>query len=181
VRLPTDISSLTPALVFIEPRYNNRIVFEPVIRELVLNRPDAAPLPPNLPTVDLRFGADITLLSYEIAQGSDQLDITLYWQANAVPVEDYQVFVHLLNSRGQMVSQRDTAPVEGRYPTSQWRSQTTIVDQHVLVFDTPLPAGDYEVRVGLYQLADGARLPITPVSAQTMGDSAQIYVFSMGN
>ena len=41
LELAADIPTLTPALVFIEPRYDNRITFGHLTVPVVLNRPDS--------------------------------------------------------------------------------------------------------------------------------------------
>jgi hypothetical protein len=73
-----------------------------------------------------------------------------------------------------LVVQGDSSPVDGLYPTSQWRLNTLIEDHRSLSLDAPLPAGEYRVLIGLYRLSDGARLPITP-DARVSNDSVQVY------
>ncbi|MBI5670295.1 MAG: hypothetical protein HZC41_20055 [Chloroflexi bacterium] len=160
VELPPDIPPLTPALVYLQPRHSNAITASYAGVPITLNRPDSVEIPPGAITVDRRFGDAITLQAYTLDDRPDRLTLTLYWQTDAPLPEDYQVFVHLVNAAGDIVAQRDTAPVDGRYPTSQWRAGVTIADTHTLTFDA-LPGG-YSVRVGLYRLGDFTRLPITP-------------------
>jgi len=71
------------------------------------------------------------------------------------------VFVHVLDARGKLIAQGDGPPVNGRYPSSAWRPGQVIADTHRI----PLPSGSdpagLKVFVGLYTLADGARLAVT--------------------
>jgi len=175
--LPPDVPALTASKLFIEPRYGNAVTYTPVVRDVVLNRPPAAQQNPDAQTLDLQFGAEITLDSYYAEVRDDALQLTLYWQAQSVPDEDYQVFVHVVDSAGEIVAQDDGSPVDNRYPMSQWRAQTLIEDQHVLSLDG-LPFGEsYRVRVGMYRSADVMRLAITPTNANVDDNSVWLYTF----
>ncbi len=166
-----DLPELTPAVVIIQPRYDNAVTAGEAIANVVLNRPDAAVVPADAERAGLRFGEHITLDAYQLEAGDDQLTVTLYWETDAVPDGDYQVFVHVVDAAGVPVAQRDITPVDNRYPTSQWRVNTVIADTHHLNFDTPLPAGVYRVVAGLYQLPDAIRLPVSPAGARVENDA----------
>jgi hypothetical protein len=100
--------------------------------------------------------------------------VTLYWEASAPAAEDYQVFVHAVDASGQPVVQGDSGPLDGRYPTSQWRTDTLIEDPHLIPLGD-LADGEYRVLVGLYRLADGARLPVTPTEERVVDSSVSIH------
>jgi tetratricopeptide (TPR) repeat protein len=174
--LPEDMPVLTPAHVYVEALYDSSLVLGRAVRDVVLNRPDAAIPPPDVVPANLHFGDTIILSSYTARHDDTTLDVTLYWEASAPPPEDYQVFVHVVDANNQPVAQGDSGPVDGRYPTSQWRTETLIEDRHTIPLDD-LPAGQYQVRIGLYRLADGARLPITPADERVANDSALVYTF----
>ena len=110
-------------------------------------------------------GADFFSQNAEVVAPPD-----LYWQANATPDDDYQVFVHIFDSQGTMIAQQDSAPVGGTYPTSQWRVGVIIADPHILTLTDSLPAGKYTVAVGLYRLVDYRRLPISPADTKVQND-----------
>ncbi|HMQ54392.1 MAG TPA: hypothetical protein PKD98_20115, partial [Anaerolineae bacterium] len=88
------------------------------------------------------------------------LHLTLYWRADTTPTTDYTTFLHLRDAANQNVAQKDSPPAAGRYPTSLWEAGEVIVDELVLPLDQVEP-GDYTPVVGLYELANGARL-LTP-------------------
>jgi len=110
------------------------------------------------------FGNEITLLGFDWepdhdAQNTDGNSneitaLTLYWQANAIPRSDYTVFVHLLDSTGQLVGQADGPPAAGAYPTSLWEPGEIIVDRHQL----PGRRQYESVHIGLYRTDTGERL-----------------------
>lgn len=178
VDLPEGIPTLTPALVFIEPRYSETVTFPEAIVNITLNRPEDATPPADAETIHLNFGDVITLDSYTISTNENTVEMTLYWETESTLSEDYQIFVHIVDDAGNVVAQQDTAPVNGRYPTSQWRTHVTIADPHTIVADEPLDNGDYSVRIGMYRLSDLTRLAITPTDSRVVDDSLLLHHFS---
>jgi len=74
----------------------------------------ARPLSPRqVPNrVEYWLGDRIELLGYEIEAGPPPT-LTLYWQAEEPPEQDYVVFVHILDRGGEKVAQQDGPPMEG--------------------------------------------------------------------
>jgi mannosyltransferase len=113
---------------------------------------------------DVRFGEAIALEGYSLLTpqvgAGDVIQVTLFWRADAPLAERYKVFVHLLDSNGQLVAQVDREPGADLLLTTSWQPGQLIVDR----YGVPLPAqtatGRYALFVGLYRL-DGQRLPIT--------------------
>ncbi len=105
------------------------------------------------------FGEVLALLGYEYAHGEEQLSVTLWWQAEQAPTEDYKRFVHLYaEGTGAVVVQEDAMPRAWSYPTSWWRAGE-VVSETVHLELTGVPPGDYRVAVGWYLPATGVRLP----------------------
>lgn len=113
--------------------------------------------------LDYRLGEAIHLTGYDLTGGveaGDVLTVTLYWRADRAPGGDYRVFVHLLDGRGEMVTQHDGPPRWGRYPTWAWRRGDVVPDEHVL--HLPVPAsGPFSLAVGMYRPDTLERLPVT--------------------
>jgi len=119
------------------------------------------PLPPSgekpaTPT-SARFGPAIGLSGYTLTVTGRELELRLFWRAEARPPEDYTVFVHVEDAAGKLVAQVDGPPVAGRYPTSLWDAGETVLDQRALA----LPPGQYTVYVGLYRWPGLQRLPLS--------------------
>jgi len=112
----------------------------------------------------------IMLLDYEIAaptQITPTLTLTLTWQTVEPIASDHTVFVHVLAEDGARVAQRDTQPCDGKCPTTIWQPGQLIVDRYQLnlvpdVAAEPgqLPAGPYELAIGLYLLDSGYRATV---------------------
>ncbi len=177
--LPPDLPELTPARVFIEPIYSNTVTFGAISQDIVLNRPESATIPPDAETANATFGDHILLKNFQVARDENTLDLTLYWEATTPPAENYQIFVHVIGSDGNVVAQSDSAPYDGRYPTSQWNPFAIIADHRVIQFEQPLADGDYTVWVGLYRLPEIQRLPIQAENARIENDSLLIDQFTI--
>ncbi|MEM7344647.1 MAG: phospholipid carrier-dependent glycosyltransferase [Chloroflexota bacterium] len=112
------------------------------------------------------FGETISLIGYDLSTESEPT-LTLYWQALASGKEDYTLFIHLLDSNGEVVAQADRPPTNNFYPTSWWSSGDIIADTH------PLPVTDDTValRFGLYATE---RLKITESTLPTQDQAIEL-------
>jgi 4-amino-4-deoxy-L-arabinose transferase-like glycosyltransferase len=108
------------------------------------------------PSIHLR---GYTLLANDIRPG-DILPLTLFWETDAPLTERYKVFIHLLGPDGQIVAQRDSEPGGGARLTTLWRPGVVIADNYGLAIPPATPPGEYTLRVGLYRLDGGQRLPV---------------------
>lgn len=180
ITLPADLPELTPARVIIEPRYDDTVTFPPAVVDVVLNRPESVEIPADATQAELQFGDTIQLRGYSARYRENELGVTVYWEADSHLAENYQVFVHVIDANGEVIAQQDAAPVDNRYPTSQWRTNAVIEDRHMITFDEALPAGDYTVRVGMYPLSNPAtRLRVTPADERVANDSVAVYRFTV--
>ena len=129
-------------------------------------------LPDNL--LPASFTDQIDLLGYNLSDrhlvSGESLDLTLYWSPRGRPTHDYTVFVHLLDSSGQLRGQADSPPMAGEYPTSVWDAGEVIADLHTLSLAPDLPAGEYKIAIGLYDPETGQRVPIVDQDGQVSGD-----------
>ena len=133
-------------------------------------------IPDNLlPTT---FADQIGLLGYNLSDHTlvpgQSLDLTLFWSPRGRPSQDYTVFVHLLDSQGQLRGQADSPPTSGKYPTSVWDAGEVISDIHILELAPELPIGDYTLVIGLYYPGTGNRLSTIDENGQTSSDHLSI-------
>ena len=111
------------------------------------------------------FGDSIKLDAYAISarevRAGDALPVQLVWSTNAALDRRYKVFLQLLDADGRLAAQRDSEPGGGTLPTTAWEAGEAIVDRHALLIPPDLPAGDYTLIAGLYDISDpSARLPV---------------------
>jgi len=118
----------------------------------------------------LRYGDSLWLDGVTLPQGlayapGDVLPIVLWWRAEAVLNDDYQVawFVAPADGSRPPVQGMDSAPQGGFAPMSRWPAQTSQQDRRALALPPELPPGEYRLWVVVYRLgANGAeRLPVT--------------------
>ncbi|GIW08417.1 MAG: hypothetical protein KatS3mg060_3222 [Dehalococcoidia bacterium] len=116
--------------------------------------------------VAIRFGEAAELLGYDISgtlRPGGQIRLTLHWRALTPPAA-LTVFVHLVDTGGRLVAQRDSQPAAGGYPTERWRTGEYIRDFYDVDLPMSIGPGSYQLRVGLYR-PDGERVPPRPGNA----------------
>jgi hypothetical protein len=99
-----------------------------------------------------------------------ELQVTLTWQAEATPDQNYTVFVQLLDEAGQVRAQHDGQPGDGMLITTTWAPGEYVRDRHRLVLPNDLPSGDYRLIVGMYLPDSGERLAVYDQTGQLVGD-----------
>ncbi len=89
--------------------------------------------------------------------------IELEWRPIKFPPSArFKVFAQLLDAQGRLVSQRDTEPQDGFFPTTQWTRDGTIIDRLAIPIPPGLAPGEYRVIVGVYRADTGERLITFP-------------------
>ncbi len=105
----------------------------------------------------------VAFLGYDLDKTSVRpggtLHLTLYWQALARMETSYTVFVHLIDGQNRIWGQEDHPPVKGTYPTTGWLPGEVVIDEYEIVVDATATAGEYQIEVGMYDLATMQRLP----------------------
>ncbi len=124
------------------------------------------------------FGSDIQLQGYQLNQSGETLDLTLVWQALKDGQTDYTRFVHLIDAEvgGAPLTQSDSLPRYGSYPTSQWTAGEVVSDSLTLSL-ADVPPGSYRLAVGFYsQPAPGQfeRLAVTNGAGEVVPDGRYI-------
>jgi hypothetical protein len=126
--------------------------------------------------MQVNLGDEIIFHGYDLASRAlkpgDTINLTLYWQARKKIDKDYTVFTHLLGPDGRIEAQHDDQPQSGRYPTSIWEAGEIVKDEHQFVIESDASSGRHELKVGLYQLATGERLPVYDPSGVRLVDDA---------
>jgi 4-amino-4-deoxy-L-arabinose transferase-like glycosyltransferase len=104
------------------------------------------------------------------------LPVTLYWQAEATMDINYTVFVQLLNSSGQVSAQRDLQPQAGAAPTVTWLPGEILTDAYTLSLSSDLSPGDYRLIAGMYNAANGERLPVSSPAGGNFVDLGTVTI-----
>lgn len=132
--------------------------------------------------VQVRFGESMTLSGYNLddkeAKPGQILRLTLFWKTDEALQEEYKVFLHLLDARGQIVAQHDGPPVGGSRPTSSWVEGEMIFDGHGVYIPGDTAPGEYRLVLGLYEPQTGRRLPVLS-AGEVAGDSLSLALISI--
>jgi len=114
--------------------------------------------------LDVVLGDVARLVGYTLAAdrvaGGQIVQLTLFWEPLRATEQPHKVFVHLLDARGNIVSQRDAEPAGGSLPTTGWAPGKTVVDHYGVLVQPGTPPGAALLRVGMYGAYDGRRLTV---------------------
>ena len=126
----------------------------------------------------VNFGDQIALLGYnatsKVLKPGDTLDLSLYWQAQRPLDIDYQSFVHVIDSNGELVAQSDKLN-PGEFPTSRWPTDKYVPDRHQIRLPANLPPGVYSVFTGIWVQSEGWRLPVFDERGEPIGDRQELF------
>ncbi len=116
---------------------------------------DFVPLKPPL----ARFADEAYLVDVHAPplQAGTTVTVTLLWQDLGTFDDDYKVFVHVIDARQTIWSQRDAQPVNGTRPTSTWQRGELLRDDYSLTIPATAPHA-LQIELGLYRSRDGVRL-----------------------
>lgn len=138
-------------------------------------RPPSYPEDMALPnSTGITFSGLATLRGYALStqtlEPGQRLDVDLYWEVDAPPPGNFLLFLHLIDSTGAIVAQRDTHPGTGTFPTAQWQAGDQFVDSlSVYVPETAYTPETLTVSVGFY--APTYRLAVIGAEGEALGDS----------
>ncbi len=111
------------------------------------------------------YDDSITLLAVNIfePEPTNELTVHLYWQALEQTDSPMTVFVHLVGNinpetGSPLWAQDDHPPQNGRVSTNTWDTDMVYRDVYVLDLED-IPAGEYQLSIGLYDPITGERLP----------------------
>jgi hypothetical protein len=108
--------------------------------------------------VGASFGDQLRLLSYRapdrLSPGAE-FDVRLYWEPLRPPEENYTVFIHLLDTDGQLAANHNEMRL-----TSLWPPGEVVPDVHHVVPESPIPGGTYWLQIGMYAWPSLERLPV---------------------
>lgn len=169
--LPTDIPPVTYSLVTgLSSSSGERFHVPGVMDGLMhLKEMSVAPLRPGRfqrvrPTTVASGGTDdgLQLQGYDLFDGPAGYAFRLFWETGQGVERDWVTYVHLTDSRGELVAQFDGPALAGLEPTSAWKPNSLYIDSRKLELPADLVPGTYLLRVGLYSLESGERLPFQP-------------------
>ncbi len=130
------------------------------------------------PGVSARADTDggLRLQGYDLQTSPGGPQLRLFWETSGVPTADWVTYIHLHDQLGERVAQFDGAALRGLVGTSEWRAGTLYVDRRKLELPDDLPDGEYLLRIGLFNLTSGERLPLVPRDNSDSFENGQLIV-----
>ncbi len=108
-------------------------------------------------------------------QPGERVEVRLLWHALGRQNRNWLVFVHLADGDGQIVAESNNEPRNGAYPLGVWVEGDWIEDTHSLELPTNLPAGRYQLRVGLFDgLGTQERTGVWNADGELVGDYLEL-------
>ncbi len=128
---------------------------------------------------NIQFDPFVKLRGYEVKSDRSQpggtVEVDLYWEVTDQPPGNYLQFVHLIDDLGMMVSQRDTHPGLGNFPTSQWQVGDRFVDSvRIFIPETAYAPSEATLSVGFYAPVERYRLEVLDNEGSLIGDTFEL-------
>ena len=122
------------------------------------------------------FDGKIALNAYQLTTGplkpGEAVHEQFMWRAVQAPGEDLVAFTALVDDRGRQWAIQESAPVDGRYPTSQWAAGEYVRETRDLLVPPDLPDGQYHIAAGMYRARNRERVGVRagwwPLSGETV-------------
>jgi hypothetical protein len=119
--------------------------------------------PDHLGNVDrsVRFsnGIEMTWIPVEFKRNSgDSVAVELLFSAPTKILDAYQIFLHLLDGEGKLISGNDIGPYNNLRPTVTWSAGETVKSPHAMLLPFDIVDGEYALHAGMYSIETGTRL-----------------------
>ncbi len=120
--------------------------------------------PPKVATpTEAIIGGIAQLVGFEISssevRAGGKLSIRLVWKALTPTSTSFRVFIHLAGDDLRPKAQKDGEPQQWQRPTTGWQSGEYVEDRYEIPLPDEMPAGQYQILVGMYNPVTGQRLP----------------------
>lgn len=129
----------------------------------------------SMPAPAAQFGDAIQLIGTPVISVTETaVTVLLTWQATAVPLADYTLFLHLYAAGTEDSPPLAQLDVQPCLPTSQWHPGESVQAHYTLLLPPDLPPGKYTLGLGLYSWPSFVRLPLTHSNAPLTADRHQL-------
>jgi len=119
-----------------------------------------------------RYNEQLALLEAAADNTGSDVEVDLTWQCLAPLSEEYQIFIHLIDRDNIMVYGQDVQPLTGMSSLASWKTGDVWRDVRHLTPPAELPAGTYQVVIGLYTISDTQRLNATDADGAPLPNNA---------
>ncbi|NJP07426.1 MAG: hypothetical protein HC837_18275 [Chloroflexaceae bacterium] len=120
--------------------------------------------PPVASQRNAMFGDAVQLRGFDrsaAVHAGTPLRYKLFWYTPLAPTEDYWLFAHVVGADGTRYAQVDLP-----YPTASWSARRYTTTELPIDLPADLPAGSYDILIGLYRPESGERLAVQTADAE---------------
>lgn len=104
---------------------------------------------------------------FDDPRSGEPLPMAFDWRV-AKPVDDsLAMFVHLVCDDSRLIAQWDAVPGSELSPMEEWEPGELVRHQFALQLPSELPAGEYEIQVGIYSSTNGQRYSLIEPEGET--------------
>jgi len=114
--------------------------------------------PPSLPPFRADFGGMVQLYGLSVAQTADALEVKYGWRTVKRVDREYWCFTHIVDESGKIVGFLDHRILDGAPVITEWKPGGSATES--LRFALPEGKPQLRVRIGLYHVPSGQRLPV---------------------
>jgi len=122
-----------------------------------------------------------TPISLTARQAERQLVVSTRWLATQDFIEEFTIFMHLVNDAGVLMAQADGPADNDNFPIRWWRQGDLVEDTRAIDLPDGLAAGLYRLEYGFYRPSDGMRLPAFDAQGQPIPDATLREEIRIGN
>ncbi len=132
--------------------------------------------------MEVNFEDKLQLLGYDLqsrsAAGGQFVHLNLYWKAQQELGQDYGISLRLLDEENRLWGWADRAPLNGRYPTSQWSPGQIVKDDYELLIDVGTPPGWYRLEMVVHD--DSRQLVVVGEDPNSQGAMVEMGLLQVG-
>ncbi len=111
-------------------------------------------------------------ISLTARQEGRQVRVTTRWLATQDFIEEFTIFMHLVDDVGRLIAQADGPADNGNFPIRWWRQGDLVDDERTIHLPDGLAPGLYRLEYGFYRPGDGLRLPAFDAQGRPIQDAA---------
>ena len=150
---------------------------------MIGDQPPAADLS-GLANLGVQFDHRIELTGWRAvgdAANPRRVLVELGWKALDRPTTDYTAFVHLIDNKGQIITQHDAPPGGQENPTKLWAPGETVRSSFILELPEGANTAGTRLRIGLYEPVGGKQLPVTAAADRSAAVPGDTFILLPGD
>ncbi len=123
----------------------------------------------------IQYGSHLSLVGYTIIptstlQGGQTIHTIMYWRTEKADSQCYQMRAQVEDERGHVWAQEVRDLENGSLPTNRWVQNDVVADQYTFQLPYTIPAGNYVLKISVYDLQSNEMLIAYGSKGRTIGE-----------